>query len=80
IMLAADKMAEAGSQDIQSAQQWTTIKDELRQGINIIISAYRRYINLHRDICEAIENFTQSMISKYEDELSTIDEMTVPTL
>ncbi|CAF3641420.1 unnamed protein product [Rotaria socialis] len=80
IMLAADKMAEAGSQDIQSAQQWTTIKTELRQGINIIISAYRRYINLHRDICEAIENFTQSMISKYEDELSTIDEMTVPTL
>ncbi|CAF0909204.1 unnamed protein product [Rotaria sordida] len=78
IMLAADRMAEAGSKNTKSVTEWTYIQGELRKGINLIIEAYRKYIDLHRQVCETIENFAKNMINKYETELSAIDQMSVP--
>lgn len=80
VLLAADKMAEAGATDIRSVEQWTTIQGELRQSINVIIDAYRRYMRFHHEICHHIENFTRSIIEKYEGELSSIDAMSAPDL
>ncbi|CAF1318115.1 unnamed protein product [Rotaria sp. Silwood1] len=78
IMLAADRMAEAGSKDTKTISEWTYIQSELRKSINLIINAYKKYIDLHRQVCETIENFAKNMISKYESELSSIDQMSVP--
>ncbi|CAF3280379.1 unnamed protein product [Rotaria sp. Silwood2] len=78
IMLAADRMAEAGSKDTKNIAEWTYIQGELRKGINLIIEAYRKYIDLHRQVCETIELFAKNMIKKYEAELSDIDQMSVP--
>lgn len=79
IMLASERMAEAGATKTASAEQWTTIQGELRTGLNLIMDAYRRYIEVHRQICESIENYAKSMITKYESELSALDRLTVPT-
>ena len=79
IMLAADHMAQAGSSNTDNVAQWVSIQSELRKGINLIIEAYRRYIDLHGQICQSIEDYAKTMIGKYEQELSVIDQMTVPT-
>jgi hypothetical protein len=79
ILVAANEMAEAGASDIRNAEHWTKIQSELRNGINVIIEAYRRYIDLHRQACENIENYADKMITKYETELSTLDRLSVPT-
>jgi len=78
ILLAARDMAEAGATHVRSVEQWTTIQGELRRGINIIIDAYIKYIDLHRKTCDAIENFAKDMITKYESELSALNHLSVP--
>jgi hypothetical protein len=80
ILTAAKDMAEAGATHIRTVEEWTTIQGELRHGINIIIDAYIKYIDLHRTTCDAIETFAKSMITKYENELSTLNQLSVPTL
>ena len=78
IYMAAKKIADAGSQDVASVAQWTNIQGEIRKGINVIIAAYRRYIQLHQETCNLIGNFANSIITKYESEISAIDQLTPP--
>lgn len=80
IFLAAQKIAEAGVRDVANAQQWILIQSGIRDGLNVIISAYRRYNDLHRETCQSIENFTNSMIKKYEMELLALNRLTFPNI
>jgi hypothetical protein len=79
ILQATTRMAAAGSQNIQSAQQWSSIQAELRKGINLIMGAYQQFITVHRQSCDSIEAFARGVITKYSAELSAINLMTIPT-
>ena len=78
IRLAANRMAEGGAGDASNVEHWKSIQDELRKGINVIIEAYQRFIDVHQKVCGSIEDYAKGMIEKYKDELSAIDEMPVP--
>ena len=80
IFLAVQKIAEAGVRDVANAQQWASIQSAIRNGITVIIRAYQRYNNLHRETCQSIENFTISMINKYETELAALNKLTLPNI
>ncbi len=73
-----NRMANAGPRDISCGAHWMKIQGSLRRGIQVIIESYRRYIGVHRDVCQSIESFAENMILKYEAELAAIDEMTAP--
>ncbi len=73
-----NRMATVGPGDSSCGTHWMKIQGSLRRGIQVIIEAYRRYIGVHRDVCQSIENFAENMILKYEAELAAIDEMTAP--
>jgi hypothetical protein len=72
-------LAEAGTTDITSLDEWTQIQSDLRAGINIIINAYQRYNDFHRKSFNSIEDYTNSIIAKYETELSNLDQLSPPT-
>lgn len=78
ITLAAQKIAQTASQDVSNVEQWTIIQSQIRVAINVIIDAYRRFITLHRDTCDSVENFTKTMVEKYESELSALDRLSAP--
>ena len=76
---AAEEMAEAGSRDVTNTDKWVNIQGKLREGINLIIGAYRKFIDVHRQSCKAIEDFANDIIDKYEKEITAINQMSVPT-
>ena len=79
ILTAAKGIATAGVKDTINTAQWESIRAEILNGVNVIIKAYRNFINLHRETCESIENVAKNTITKYESELSVIDQLSAPS-
>lgn len=80
IMQIANQMATAGVTNVTSTAQWTQIQNQLRTGLNTIINAYKTFITLHRRTCDDIERHAQDMITRYETEISTLNQLSVPTI
>jgi len=80
IMEAARKIADMGVQEVARLEQWTVIQQEIRRGLNVVIAAYRSFIRLQRATCDSLEAFSNDIITKYESELTAIDQLTPPTL
>jgi hypothetical protein len=72
-------MANAGTKDLHNVEEWTSTQKEVRRGINLVMDTYRTFIKMHRTICDNVEKFAQGMITKYENELSALDQLNVPT-
>ncbi|CAF0949155.1 unnamed protein product [Adineta ricciae] len=74
----ADELANAG-QDASCADSWRSIQRDLHKGLERIIKSYDRYIDLHRETCQYVENYAKDTINKYKEELYALDQISAPS-
>ncbi|CAF1179248.1 unnamed protein product [Adineta steineri] len=79
LMQSTNEMANVGSQDISCGTHWTQTQSRLREGIQVVMNAYQKFLTLHQQTCKSVEAFANDMILQYQRELEAIDQMAAPT-
>ena len=73
-------IGKAGMKNETVIEQWKSMKSELRNGINLIIDAYEKYLALHKKLLEDINTYVQGLIKKYKAEGLAVERMVPPSL